>query len=229
MTRARRARAHQRGLTLLEVGLAVAILAMMATLTWGSIARSFDSYELIARVDDRYHNVRVAMNRMARELSMAYLSANERHKGRERLWHTVFRAKDDSPFHRVDFTAFAHQILRQDAKESDQCEISYYGESAPDERNVIHLMRREDPRPDPKPDEGGRSYVLAENVKDFKLRFFDPKQDDWTDEWDTEKPEFVGRLPQMVEIVLVIEDEDGQDRRFITKTRINLTDTLRAL
>lgn len=207
----------------MEVALAVGILVTIATLTWGSVARSFDAYEAVNDIDGRYHNVRVAMNRMAKELSMAFLTSDRRHKGKERVSKTLFKAEPGSPFPTLHFTAFAHDILRADAKESDQCEIGYFGAPDPDDRNKINLMRREDPRLDEEPDEGGRAYVMAEDIKDFKLRFFDPRADDWTDEWDTEDSEYSGRLPTIVEITLVVVNEFGEEQKFLTKTRINLT------
>src|SRR5687767_9263303 len=76
---------RQSGFTLMEVALAVAILAVMATLTWGSIARSFDAYETVKGIDERYHNVRIAMNRMAKELSMAFVTSPRRDTGKERM------------------------------------------------------------------------------------------------------------------------------------------------
>src|SRR5262245_62255473 len=112
-----RSKKNRRGFTLMEVALAVAILGVMATLTWGSIARTFDAYETVTGIDQRYHNIRVAMNRMARELSMAFLTSPRRDKGKERMWETIFKAEPASPFTKINFTAFGHQILREDSKE----------------------------------------------------------------------------------------------------------------
>ncbi len=217
------------GFSLMEFMLAVAILAMMGGITWGAIARFFDGYETVTRVDARYHNIRVAMNRMATEISMAFITSNRRHKGRERIWQTVFKKEDESPFPVLHFTAFAHQKLRANAKESDQAEISYFGARDPDESDQLNLMRRVDPIMDQEPDKGGRAQILAEDIKDFEIKFYDPKDDDWGDEWDTEKIEFAGRLPPMVEILLTIEGEDGKDITFTTKTRINLVQELGTL
>jgi type II secretion system protein J len=226
---ARIASPRRRGMTLIEVSLAVAILAMIGALTWGSIARSFDAYETVKDIDRRYHNARVAMNRMARELSMAYLTSQRRHRGQERVVRQVFKYEDSSPLPSLHFSCFCHQILLKDAKESDQAEISYFGENDPDEAGIVNLMRREAPRIDADWDEGGRAYVLAEDVKEFSLRFFDPRKDDWTDEWDTENAEFAGRLPTVVEIRMTVEDEAGEDLTFLTKTRINLSEELGTL
>lgn len=215
-------RAGRRGFTLMEIALAVSILAVMATLTWGSIARTFDAYETVTGIDARYHNVRVAMNRMAKELSMAFLTSPRRDKGKERMWKTIFKAEPSTPIAKLSFSSFSHQILRADAKECDQNEIGYFGAPDDDNPRQMNLMRREDPRLDREPEEGGRSYVLAEDIKELKLRFFDPKDDDWTDSWDTEKSEQAGRLPTLVEITMVINDENGKELKFVTKTRINL-------
>ncbi len=219
-------RPRSRGMTLIEIALAVAILAMIGAITWGSIARSFDAYETVKDIDDRYHNVRVALNRMAKELSMAYITSPRRHRGPERQVVQYFKYERGSPLSVLHFSSFSRQIFLKDAKESDQAEISYFGEKDPDDPNITNLMRREAPRIDMDFDEGGRAYVLAEGVKNFALRFFDPRKDDWTDEWDTEKSEFVGRLPTIVEIKMTVTDEAGEDLEFVTKTRINLTQEL---
>ena len=109
----RRPRTSRAGLTLMEIALAVAILAVIATLTWGSLARSFDAYDTVTEIDGRYHNVRVAMNRMSKELSMAFLTSDRRHGGmslgQERMSQTIFKSESGSPFQMLHFTAFAHQ------------------------------------------------------------------------------------------------------------------------
>jgi len=213
----------------MEIALAISILAVMTTLTWGGIARTFDAYETVTDIDRRYHQVRVAMNRMARELSMAYLTGARRHRGQERIWRDIFKAERRSDFYEIHFRSFAHDILRSNAKESDQCEIGYFGAPDPEVKGQMNLMRREDPRPDREPEEGGREYVLAENIKKFELRFWDDRQQDWTEEWDTEDSDYGRRLPSIVEIRMVTEDEYGDELEFVTKTRINLTRELGTL
>ena len=216
----------RRGFTLMEVALAIAIVAIMGTLTWGSIARSFDAYETVTDIDQRYHNVRVALNRMSREIAMAFLTQPSRDLGPEQMWKTQFIGKGSGDFFELSFTSFAHEVMREDAKESDQCELTYYVGRDDDDRDTKNLMRRLDPRIDREPDKGGRSSVLAANVKGFKLRFFDPKDDEWRDEWDSTKPDNALRLPTVVEITLVVEDERKKDLSFVTRTRINLPTAL---
>jgi general secretion pathway protein J len=210
----------QRGLSLIEIALAVSILAIMGVMTAGTIGRSFDAYEAVSEVDAKYHNVRMALNRISRDISMAFIAPPQRVRDEDRQWKTLFKGGDESPFDELHFTSFSHRILLQNAKESDQCEISYFGAPDEDDSNKTNLMRREDWRLDDEPEKGGRVYVLAEDIKDFKLRYFDVKDDDWTDEWDTEKSEFRNRLPSIVELTIIIEDEGGEEIKFVTKTRI---------
>jgi general secretion pathway protein J len=219
-------RSSARGFTLMEIALAVSIIAIMGTLTWGSLSQSFDAYETVKDIDQRYHNVRVAMNRMSREISMAFLTQPGRDFGREPMWKTVFVGKAGSDYAELQFTSFAHVVLREDAKESDQSEIGYTVERDEENREQRNLVRREDPRIDREPEKGGTIAVLSEGVKKLKFRYFDPKDDDWTDEWNTEKPEQLNRLPTIVEITLVVEDEGGKDLTFVTKTRINMPTAL---
>jgi general secretion pathway protein J len=223
--RRRRRPSRASGFTLIEIALAVAVVAIMGTLTWGAIARSFDAYETVTEIDQRYHNVRVALNRMAREISMAFLTQPTRNLGPEEMWRTLFVAKSGT-YYQLDFTSFAHEVMRQDAKEADQAEIGYAVVRDEDRREQRNLVRRLDPRLDREPDKGGVVSVLAEDVKGFKLRFFDPRNDDWTDEWDTTKPDHANRLPTLVEITLTIDDENGKPMSFVTKTRVNLTTAL---
>jgi len=218
---------NNRGMTLIEIALAVAIVAMMGTITAGTIGTSFDAYEAVQEIDSKHHNVRVALNRMARDISLAFLTNRPRLVADEdKLYKTIFKGEPNGSVHTLNFTSLSHEILREDAKESDQCEIGYFGDSDPDNRDQENVMRREDPRLDGEPEEGGRAHILAEDIKELKFRYWDTKQDDWTDEWDTEDPEFVGRLPRFVEITLVIEDTDGTDATFVTKTRIYNTKVL---
>src|SRR5439155_17399462 len=48
-------------------------------------------------------------------------------------------------------------------------------------------------------DEKEHPVVLAKNVREFQTQFWDPKQNDWVDEW---KPKLTNELPVMVKVTL---------------------------
>src|SRR5690242_2702767 len=112
-------RRRQRGVTLLEVLVSMAILAMISLLIYGafdSLRRGKKGEEL--RVD-RARQGREAILRITRELSAAYLSLH--HPIRLPSLNTditAFIGQNGTPFDRIDFAAFAHRRLELGAKES---------------------------------------------------------------------------------------------------------------
>ncbi len=75
--RSSRSRTRSAGFTLIEVMLALAILAFVTSLMWGSFSQTARNKKAIESAQERAHTVRVALSRMAREIEMAYLSASE--------------------------------------------------------------------------------------------------------------------------------------------------------
>ena len=66
----------QRGFTLVEVMIALGLLAMMGVAIARSMAVSFETKDKVSKLNDRYHEGRQVMSRMARELRMAFLRAD---------------------------------------------------------------------------------------------------------------------------------------------------------
>jgi general secretion pathway protein J len=71
---ARRAPRAAAGFTLLEIMIALAILAFITTIMWGSFSQTVTNKRAVEAAQDRSHTVRVALLRMAREIEMAYLA-----------------------------------------------------------------------------------------------------------------------------------------------------------
>ncbi len=213
-------KAHERGFTLAEAVIAVAILAMLGGITVGAFARAMSSRERATAVTERYHSVRQAMARMTREISMAYLSQHRDCSEPRSL--TIFLARRSGSGSRLDFTSFSHFKMRANAKESDQNELSYFIDNDPDDARLKHLMRREQGRIDERPQEGGTVQVLCDNVEDLSFEFYNAKSDQWSDDWDNTGADTRDRLPKYVAIKLVVKDHNGKPLTFHTKTRLFL-------
>ncbi|MBI3178953.1 MAG: hypothetical protein HYZ27_04790, partial [Deltaproteobacteria bacterium] len=84
------------------------------------------------------------------------------------------------------------------------------------------LMRRAPARIDEEPEEGGVEQVLAENVTDLRFEFYDDSKDEWEDEWDSTRLEQKHRLPMFVSIELTTLAPNGEEEKFVSKTRIFL-------
>jgi len=205
----------------MEVMIAVAILSIISTLIYSSFARSLEIPAYLRDIQERYHKVRVAMDRMTSEIAMAYLSKHV-DPSTDEAPRYIFRVKNHDPGDRVDFTSFAHLKLYEDADESDECEIGYFLEPGADNKDTLNLIRREQKRIDHEPSWGGVKQILADDVVDFQVQVWDELEKEWIDEWDTSEVERFERIPQMIALKLTILDENGKELTFFTKTQIML-------
>lgn len=214
-----------RGFSLMEVMIAVAVLAMIGALTWKSFDGAYDLKQRVERAEDRDQTVRSALDRISREVSMTFLSEHyDRKRFRERP--TFFRLKDGRREAILSFTSFAHQRLHVDAKESDQAVFEYRLER--DESGTTSLFRRVKPQIDEEPDRGGAKAVLAEAVVRFSVQAWDPKDREWRDEWDSNSPQRTGGalLPPRLRIAITVKDEQGKERTWSTQAGLQLSTPL---
>ena len=72
-----RARNPQAGMTLLEIMIAIAIMVVMMTLAWKTIANTSESKKVFENYEERNHELRMALGRIVRDFEAAYLSGNE--------------------------------------------------------------------------------------------------------------------------------------------------------
>ena len=86
-------------------------------------------------------------------------------------------------------------------------------------------MRREKHRIDDEPEQGGKTQVLIPNVKELKFEFYNEKQDDWVDDWDTEHSDNRQQLPLFVKITVEVEDAAHNKETFTTKTQVYMHST----
>jgi general secretion pathway protein J len=216
----------RRGFTLLEVILAVSILALVGTMIYGGFSQTALNKARVEEDVDHSRIVHIALERMTRELMMAFVSTHLNPSPELRSWYTAFIGKDNGREDRIDFTSFSHRRLYRNAKESDQNEISYFVTEHPDDPDIDVLARREQNRIDDDPRRGGKSQILVENVEEFNVEYYDPQLSDWVQTWDTVNA--LGqpnRLPTQVRIRLAVKDprRSGKSQVFGTRVSIPMT------
>lgn len=204
-----------RGFNLLELLVSAALLAMIGSVILTSLSSSIDTKEEVDAVSDRYHQVRTAMSRMTREISMAYLSGHRNSVDPTVI--TRFEGGADS----LQFVAFGHRPMRANAKESDQRELGYTIDHDPIS-GTQSIMRRVQPNPDVDTDEGGRTQVLCENVRELTFEYWDARKEDWVEEWDTDDARRANQLPPRVRITFTAVMQNGIEETFTTQTRIRM-------
>jgi general secretion pathway protein J len=222
------------GFTLIEVLISISILAFITLLLYGAFAALKRSKDGLARVQDRQREARMAMARITRELQSAYLSAHAPLNQAMLVQKTQFKGERGTPADRLDFTAFANRRLDRNTHVSDQCELSYYGDSNPDGSGTIDLVRRVDTEIDLEPDKGGKVEVLATDIDLFNLEYMDAMSGQWQETWDTTsatgQPD---RLPLQVRVILVLNggarsaaDRDRGKIRLVTKVPLAMLNPL---
>jgi general secretion pathway protein J len=195
-----------RGLTLIEVMVAVAVLAMVSVLIYGAFDGLGRGKKSLGRANDRYHQGRAALSRMSMELSSAFLSSHQPLTEQQFRRLTIFKSTMSSPADRVDFTSFSHRRLVRDSHESDQNEISYFGSPDPAVSGKIDLVRREDTIIDLEPKRGGEVQVIAEDIESFHLQYLDAQTGLWTETWDSSQISGQpNRLPFEIKISLTMK------------------------
>ena len=219
----RKLRRKRAGITLIEAMVSIAILALVSTMIWQAFSQTARNKRIVEDELDRYHVIRAAMDRMAREISMAFVSTHVNPNQGLVVVRTCFIGKDRTRGDRLDFTSFSHQRLYRDAHESDQNEISYFVTRHPDDRDIRVLARREQNRIDDDPQEGGRTQILVEDIADFQLEYYDVQTSDWQRSWDTTQlTAEPNRLPQQVKITLTVPDPRNRRREMVFATRTSV-------
>lgn len=219
------ARATRAGFTLIEILVAVTIIAMVSTLIYTGFAQTSRNKQRIEGDLERNHEVRVGIERMARELSMAYASAQLNSSAALQTVRTALVGTEAGRGSRIDFTSFSHQRLYRDAHESDQNELSYYVGEDPDDKARHSLLRREQRRPDADPLKGGQVQVLIHDVTKFDLAYLDPQSGLWIRTWDsTQAAMQPNRLPSQVQIKVTVPNlrGTGPDETFGTRAAVPL-------
>ena len=206
--------------TLLEIMVAVAILALMSALVWYSFAQTFKTIDIVRADADLNREIRQVTTRIPNELAGAYLPDQFASPTVQVKYE--FKGEDKGGLDRVRFQSFAHTKFYQDVNESDECELEYWTESDPKHAGLYRLMRREDATLDDRPDEGGTTLVIADRIRVFNLQYYDANRDQWFDNWDTTTVDTANRLPYAIRLKIVFVDSDKRERTFFTATTLRL-------
>lgn len=213
-----RARTSPAGFTLLELLIALGITAALAAMVAGSFARLDRAGGEAREQAERYGAARIALTRLTRELSMAFVS-DQYDGARFRERPTLFKGREDE----LLFTTFAHERLWKDAKESDQAVVEYALDRDPDHAGEEALFRREKAHIDDEPERGGDREIVLDRVGRFTVSYWDRKRGEWVREWSTRTTERLNELPTRVRVQVELKLPDGRVEKLSTEARIALT------
>ncbi len=250
-----RNRPNNAGFTIVEVLIAITIVAVLSGLTWASISQMYRSRDLIQERSGRYQAVRITMERLTQEIGSAFMAGPE--FGFEEIpgeeptpaeateipaqpvepLQSGMIGRDDS----IHFTSFAHQRTFEGERAGNVAEIGYFLRSERNEEGELYdvLMRREDITLDDNITRGGTIQRVLPEVESISFEYWDAGevklgtneeigQGRWVDSWDTTRREFAGRLPTRVRIKLVLPPQGvmRNNETFTTQVQIQTTEVM---
>lgn len=215
------------GMTLMEVLIGISILAVITTAVAQISWLMTKGRQRIERRATQYHAAQVALEKIASDVSMAFLVQAPQLKGTNAgapVLETSFRGSDHGEEDELDFTGLCGRRFVAGAPESDQREVGYRVNTIPDSGGRKELTRRESRWIDGDVREGGETFTVVEGVKAFQLEYYDAEKGEWDSEWDSTERMRQGKLPAAVKITLKLEDPNNKENEltFATVARIGL-------
>lgn len=207
---------QQRGLTLIELIIAITVLALISTITYSAISGATDMGEEAKARRELRAMGRNAVGIMSRELSQAFISQNQ-----TEYYRTQFKGTDRDPIDEVYFVARAHEKRYANVKEGDTAEFGYWSEEDRRGGSYRTVVHRESPIIDEDPERGGTVLALSHDVRSLNLRYYDERKEEWVDEWDSEGTDTQNRVPHAVEINLELEDDRGRTSSYFTRVPVH--------
>ncbi len=211
------------GFTLIEVLVAVALLAVIGMLTWQALGSATASKERSETRDRSWGGANLALSRMTSELQMAVLFTNTDWLGSspsgEQRTKQAFIGKNTGDQDSLTFCSAAHTRYLKDVKESDLAEVGYFLESNADEGPFV-LKKREASPPDEVPEEGGTVTTILTGIHEMNFRYFDSIKNEFVDEWDSTQIDHFNKLPRAVEVELILQDPVDEEGRLRFKTMV---------
>jgi type II secretory pathway component PulJ len=217
-------------MTLIEVMIACAIMVLMMALAWRTISNTADSRRAFEKFEQRNHELRMAMSRVVADFQAAYLSRNEDMSAPHP--RTMMIAKPAGKVPSIRFSTLGHRALWADANESEQTVIEYLEHADAEQPGQTDWIRREQRRESnmPPEEEPGDYDILVHDVGNVKIEFWNWKNLEWQDTWDTTQSDGQrGWLPSRVRITVTVKDADGNDVKLSTQARILMQEPLNFL
>jgi general secretion pathway protein J len=201
----------ERGFTLIEILLALAILAVILGMVYASFDQTSRLAAHVDEVSEEYRAARLALTKMSDEIMSTYAFEDDARTG--------FVGKDGLGPDGVDADTLAFTSRARPVPEgvpaSDENALDYHMEGD-------RLMHVETLNPLGTGADNVQAFALAEGLSGFKLRYKNPSDGTWIDSWDPEAG--ASGLPSAVEITLLFPArgaaEDADRSGFLSLTTV---------
>ena len=219
---------RQRGFTLVELLLAISILALVISVTYSALNGIIETKVILEDQREARQIANATLVRLTRELQLAYegiprLPPRNEPKKRFHSSDNVLGEVDNmggTKFSKITFIALSGgQYIPDGGTHAGIVQITYSVRENPEadlgdlENRTYLLVREERPyiRPPEKAYEKEMIFPVTEDLVGFNLRYYDSDQQSWHDTWGEESRDGV---PALIQFSLQIRSPRGRIERF---------------
>lgn len=215
------------GFTLLEILLVTVLLFFLSYVVYSSVSSTIKANQMTEARSEVLQEFRSAFGILERDLRGAYYVTaddygwyprKERKKKEDGDIEepdpvpptkptpiTIFQGKENMLF----FSTRTHQRLSANSPENEEHFVFYELKGNELHRSESKRAIRIEDRQNP---EDFRSFVLIDKVVSVKFGFWNAKQSRWVPDWDSEKSEFLNKVPEAVKIEIRFTPEFDVDK-----------------
>jgi general secretion pathway protein J len=189
-----------RGFTLLEVLLALTILAVVMTTIYSSFSTAGKNMESAGEVRDGTDRARTLIARLTNDIANTYIGVVNGTVSYGIYGKKFETDQEKQRFDSIYLTTLTNYYGRTpNSPEMELCEVGYFFQERPDGAGRV-LMRKEKRvlSKDVPPREGGLDYEITDTIQALQFRYYNGSK--WIDEW------IQGGMPKTVEILLTLAD-----------------------
>ncbi len=198
----------RRGFTLVELMLAILLLAIMMSIVYGVVVSTVQAAQRVEEITLGTETGPAILARLREDLEAAILPAKDADS-----FAGYDRKGSSGDRDRIDLVsavmAYGPERDGEEAVFHGVNEVGYQVIDSRQDPSVGVLYRREDYFLDAEPLKGGRLSELYDRVRHFNLQYWDGEN--WREDWSMKREK--GKLPQAVKIELriVVDDRDDKD------------------
>lgn len=224
--------------TLIELLLAILLLGVLLTLTYGAMFQITGNSQILTQEFSEDQELRLLVRMISQDLqAIRYLREFAREQGNTAKYASGLIARSEfvvrGDFSRLSFhAAMPARQHRQRSERADPLlhEVGYQVQEDRASGSLV-LVRREDYYLNDDIESGGVTAVLARDVEEFKVECLLPVQapgqtlEEWGTDWDSGKQKPDARLPRAMRVTL---GQLGKNGRHLKETlEVNLESVLR--
>ena len=217
------------GFTLLEVLIAIGIMATIMVILFGTYSAAVDRAARSRELSQIHHEARVLLQLLANDLRSSYVKASveqaQQALQQAKVNPTSFIGEDhteaDKPADKLTFSTIL-PLQRPDVPDTEMCRVTYSLEAVNDPPQSRALFRRVNCSLDPLATDQDHLFLLTDLAHGLDFKYYDEQGAEYLD-WNSNEPRGGKHLPARVKITLLLADQHGQLRPFAMNTDIVLS------